>query len=71
MDFPPLLREFIIKEMSAQGEKVVSEPRLEVAYSIGLNTTFRIAKEGEKADVEVTSGLGAPASPSLYKDVKL
>lgn len=68
--FPPLLREMLIREAQENNE-VVKEPQMEIVYSIGKYTTFRVAKEGETPTFEFPSGLGTPVSPSLYKGIKL
>lgn len=69
--FPPLMRELIIREIQEKSKEIVQEPQMEVVYNINQYTTFRIAKEGETPNVELTEGLGTPASPSLYKGIKL
>lgn len=65
IDFPPLLKEFIVEETGNQN------PVLNLHFKERLNKYCRIAKEGETPNVNVTMGLGTPASPKLYENVKL
>ncbi|CAD7083554.1 unnamed protein product [Hermetia illucens] len=65
IDFPPLLKEFIVEETGNQN------PVLNIHFKERLNKYCRIAKEGETPNVKVTMGLGTPASPKLYENVKL
>lgn len=65
IEFPPLLREFVVKETGQQ------DPRLKVKISSNLQKFARIAKDGEQANVEVSMRLVKPASPNLYKNLEL
>nr|CAH7727075.1 unnamed protein product [Callosobruchus chinensis] len=66
MEFPPLLKELLIREAEARGQKI-EEPKLEVAYNRrSIKTSYRVAKEGETPTVEIAVGLGKPVSPNLY-----
>nr|CAI5826003.1 unnamed protein product [Callosobruchus analis] len=66
MEFPPLLKELLIREAEAKGEKI-KEPKLEVVYNKrSIKTAYRVAKEGEIPTLEIAVGLGKPVSPNLY-----
>lgn len=68
-NFPPLLKEILIQEAQEQG-KDVSDIKLELIYSpLGIKS-YRIAEEGEAPTTEIKVGLGQPASPSLYENIK-
>lgn len=70
-DFPPLLKKLIIQESIARGVPN-PDPKLEIVYAKNtLNLNYRIAKEGEIPTVDFQSGLGTPASPSLYENINL
>lgn len=69
MEFPPLLKEVIRRENLKEG--ITEEPKLEIVYNKSKNKSYRVAEDGEKADIEIVSGLGKPISPSLYKGVSL
>lgn len=71
MPFPPLMRELIAREAEAKGEKLSEDPKLEIIYKTGVNNNIRIAKEGETPTCTFVTGLGTPASPSLYKGINL
>ncbi|KAL5292015.1 MRPS34 family protein [Megaselia abdita] len=62
MDLPPLLREFVIDETKQ------TNPRMKVHFKENLNKLSRLAKEGEKPNLEVPIGLGTPVSPKLYEN---
>lgn len=66
IDFPPLLKEFLVKE----GQK---DPKMKLIQKSERNKFSRIAKEGEKPNIEVPIGLGTPAekSMSLYESLEL
>lgn len=63
MDFPPLLKELILRESGA-----IKDPKLPFLYCAAAN--YRIAQEGETPSFEFSAGLGTPASPSLYANIK-
>lgn len=65
MEFPPLLKEFLIKETGNENIK------LDVYLKRGHNKFYRLAKEGEKPNVTIPMNIGKPASPSLYKGLDL
>lgn len=70
-DFPPLLKELIIRETKATDDHN-PQPKLQLLYNPStLSGQYRIAKEGENPTVDVPSGLGTPISPSLYENLKL
>lgn len=67
MDFPPLMRELIIREAGGSYEE---EPKLEIVYNkTSAETRYRIANENEQPTIQIDSGLGKPAAPSLYEGV--
>lgn len=61
IEFPPLFREFIVKETGQQN------PQLKVKIKLNREKLVRIAKDGEMPNVDLGMGLGKPASPNLYK----
>lgn len=63
-EYPPLLKKFLIKETGN------ADIKLELKYSQGLESLYRVAKDGETPNVTFDSGLGTPVSPNLYKNVK-
>lgn len=60
VEFPPLLREFIEQETGNLN------PRMPVKIRPNANKCVRIAKDGEKPTIEMTMGLGTPASKNFY-----
>lgn len=60
IEFPPLLREFIVKETGQQN------PQLKVKIKRGREKLVRVAEDGEMPNVELGMSLGKPASPKLY-----
>lgn len=69
-DFPPLLKELIVRESKARGVPN-EDPKLDIVYSkTALATKYRVAQEGETPSYEIPCGLGVPASPSLYANIK-
>lgn len=71
VEFPPLLKELIIRDKIANGEQLTEELRLPLKYKNDRENLARVAKDNEKPTVEVTVGLGTPISPNLYKGVKV
>lgn len=65
MEFPPLLKQFLIKETGNENIK------LKVHLKGGHNKFYRLAKEGEKPDITIPMDIGKPASPELYKGLNL
>ncbi|XP_075225016.1 mitochondrial ribosomal protein S34 [Lycorma delicatula] len=63
--FPPLMKLLIIETMKEKGIEVKEEPqlRLDVVYKQKRDNIMRVAKEGEKPNVE----LGVKANPKLYE----
>lgn len=61
IEFPPLFREFIVKETGQQN------PQLKVSVKRGREKLVRVAQDGETPNVEISMSLGTPASPNLYK----
>lgn len=71
MEFPPLLKELLIRNAKAKGNNLEEEIKLEIFYNKqSLNMSYKIAKDGEKPTVEIVSGLGKPVSPRLYEGLK-
>jgi small subunit ribosomal protein S34 len=65
MELPPLLKEFLIKETGREDHK------MRIKHKPSMYKTSRLAKDGEKPNVEVTLGLGKPWSPKLFEGVQL
>lgn len=62
MDLPPLLKEFVSEETKNDS------PKMKVHFKQNMNKLSRLAKEGEKPNLEVPIGLGTPVSPKLYEN---
>lgn len=72
MDFPPLLRELILRERTPEERLKNEEPKMEIVYKVtGDVQNYRLADEGETPTIEVTPALGTPEAPRLYKGIKL
>lgn len=66
------MKELILRDIRAEGLEVTEEPKLEIVYNrVSKKTKYRVAEDGEKANVEIVMGLGKPAAPSLYEGVNL
>lgn len=65
MEFPALLREFIVRETGQQN------PQLPVRIKANREKIARIAADGEVPNVALTMGLGKPISPRLYKGLNV
>ncbi|XP_019560046.2 uncharacterized protein LOC109428689 [Aedes albopictus] len=65
IDLPPLLREFVQKETGKDA------PKIAIKLKPGHNNIYRLANEGEKPTVDVSMGIGNPASPRLYANCEL
>ncbi|CAG9801476.1 unnamed protein product [Chironomus riparius] len=65
MEFPPLLKEFLIKET---GNKDI---KLDVFLKRGHNKFYKLAKEGETPNITIPMNIGKPASQKLYKGLDL
>lgn len=63
-EYPPLLKRFLVKETGNL------DIQMEVKYFEGVDSLYRVAKDGETPTVTFESGLGTPTSPNLYKNVK-
>lgn len=61
VEFPPLLREFIKEETGDLN------PMMKLRLKTNIDKLCRIAKDGEKPNVEINMGLGKPVSPNLYE----
>lgn len=72
MEFPPLMKEFLIQQMKASGTPITEEPKLNIVYNLTGIKTYRVAEEGETpTEPEPSIGLGKPASPGLYANIKM
>lgn len=60
MDLPPLLREFVEKET---GRKDI---KMKVHHKESMFNNSRLAKEGEKPNVEISIGLGKPHPKGVW-----
>lgn len=68
-NFPPLLKEILIRQ-TKNLKKESSDLKLKLKYApLGIKN-YKIAEEGETPTVNVDIGLGKPASPSLYTNIK-
>ncbi|OAD60738.1 hypothetical protein WN48_05300 [Eufriesea mexicana] len=65
-DLPPLLKEILIRNTNEKKDDL----KLELKYSFLGMKNYRVAEENETPTVNIESGLGKPASPSLYIDIK-
>lgn len=67
MEFPPLLKEFVMKETG------LSDVKLKVHHKQQRNSIIRLAKDGEKANVEIAMGVGKPhpTATSLYEGLNI
>jgi small subunit ribosomal protein S34 len=67
MELPPLLREFIEKET---GRKDI---KMKVHHKDALFNNARLAKEGEKSNVEIAIGVGKPhpKAVGLYEGLSI
>lgn len=70
MELPPLLKASILRDLQKDG-KPAENLDIEVVYQKGRESRYRVAKEGEKPNVEITLGLGKPVSPNLFKGIDL
>ncbi|KAL3275633.1 hypothetical protein HHI36_020386 [Cryptolaemus montrouzieri] len=71
IELPPLLKELVIRENIINGDPPEKDNEVEAVYATNVNNNFRVVKDGEKPDVEVTMGLGKPISPGLYEGTGL
>lgn len=70
MDYPPLLKEMIIRQKKEAGLLNNEEPKMEIVYRWCGVKRYRLAEEGETPTVNFVIGLGKPDSPSLYENIK-
>ena len=67
-NFPPLLKEILMRQKNLKEESSVL--KLTIKYApLGIKN-YKIAEEGETPTVNIEIGLGEPASPSLYANIK-
>lgn len=70
MEYPPLLREILIRQMKAKGEPV-KEPKMKLYYNPYGMKTYRVAEEGETpTEPEPVMGLVNPIAPRLFENIK-
>lgn len=65
IEFPPLLKQFIVKETGNL------EPLLKVRIKVNQLKIARIAKDGEAPTIGLTMALGKPCSPRLYQNLNV
>ncbi|XP_011304790.1 uncharacterized protein mRpS34 [Fopius arisanus] len=70
MELPPLLREIMVRNLRAKGQKVDTPPQMTIQYNKTGIKIYRVAEEGETPTIVPTISLGPPASPQLYTNVK-
>ncbi|KAI4499564.1 hypothetical protein M0802_005460 [Mischocyttarus mexicanus] len=70
MEYPPLLREIIIRQQKAAGVPVNENPQLDIVYNLEGVKRYRVAEVGEEPTIKFGMGLGEPVSPSLYANIK-
>ncbi|XP_015173399.1 PREDICTED: uncharacterized protein LOC107064834 [Polistes dominula] len=70
MEYPPLLKELIIRQRQAAGVTVKEDPQLEIVYQWNGVKRYRLAEEGEEPTVKFGVDLGTPISPSLYANIR-
>ncbi|XP_056629710.1 uncharacterized protein LOC130440510 [Diorhabda sublineata] len=69
MNFPPLLKDILIKIGKSKGEDV-SDLKLNIFYNqTSLMEKYKIAEGDEQPTVEIVEHLGTPVSPRLYEGV--
>lgn len=67
-NFPPLLKEILMRQKNLKEES--SDLKLKLKYApLGIKN-YKVAEEGETPTVNIDIGLGEPASPSLYTNIK-
>lgn len=67
MEFPPLLKEFVMKETGR------SDVRLKVKHKPKIYSNARLAEEGETPNTEVVMGVGKPhpTASKLYEGLNI
>lgn len=70
IEFPPVMKDCLIKEMVKKGEPV-EKLELPLVFKKSILSRYRVANEGEKPNIEITLGLGETVSPSLYEGIRL
>lgn len=65
-DFPPLMKELLLREAKKSGGKITEEPKLELAYKKGRESRYRAASEDEVPNISL---LGLDLKKNLYKNV--
>lgn len=63
-EFPPLLREIIMRQTNQTGELRADEPKLQLKYNLRGVKNYRVAKDGETPTVHLTS-----TTTTLYRNV--
>ena len=71
MEFPPLLKEYVMRQMKSNVTSFSEEPKMKICYNSHGYQTYRVAEEGETpTEPEPSIGLGKPITPRLYKNVE-
>lgn len=63
MDFPPLLKHFLMQETG----KTEAELKLKVVHKEGRDKISRLAKDGETPNINLSINVGKPSSANLYE----
>lgn len=63
-EFPPLLKEILMRQAKQTAELRADEPKLQVRYNLNGIKIYRVAKDGETPTVHLTS-----TSTTLYRNV--
>ncbi|XP_044269367.1 uncharacterized protein LOC123014364 [Tribolium madens] len=70
MEFPPLMKDVLMRENRAKGEDV-QDLKLEIVYHKTKTGKYRVAEEGETPTVTFQANIQELPNISLYKNVKL
>lgn len=69
IDFPPLLREIVRRDLQAKGINIEEDPKMTLVFRKSHQSHYRIAKDGEIPNVNIECGLGKPVAPELYSGI--
>lgn len=70
-DFPPLLKEYLLREMKLKGENVPKDLKLPLVYKRNPGK-YKIAEDGEKPQITINLNDGTKLpNISLYKNVNV
>lgn len=70
MEFPPLMRDVLIREKKAKGEDV-QDLKLDIVYNKHVLQKSKLAEDGEKPTVTIQLNMQQLPNLSLYKNIKL